>query len=94
MFCLEYYKYILGVIKNTLCPDIDNTLYNTHTEYLISRKAIKRISAYDNIENDLTISFFISYDYLNIYVNDYIKYFCLDTSLYMRLNRYYRVVGF
>ena len=92
MFDLAYYKYILTILKNTLCPDIDNTLYNPHMEHLINKKSVNRISAYNNIENDLTILFFSSYEYLHIYVNDYIKYFCLDTSLYMRLNKYYRVV--
>jgi len=90
MFDLAYYKYILTVLKNTLCPDIDNTFYNPHIENLIRKKTNNRISV---IDRDLNILFFSSYEYLNIYVNDYIKYFCLDTSLYMRLNRYYRVVG-
>lgn len=94
MFDLSYHKYILSILKNTLCPDIDNTLYNPHIEHLINKASVKKISAYNTIENDLTILFFSSYEYLNIYINDYIKYFCLDTSLYMRLNKYYRVLGF
>lgn len=87
MFDLAYYKYIFDILQNTLCPDIDNTFYNPHIEHLINKKSVNKIS------NDLTILFFSSYKYLNIYVNDYIKYFCLDTSLYMRLNKYYRVVN-
>jgi hypothetical protein len=90
MFHLSYYKYILTVLKNTLCPDIDNTLYNPHIEHIINKKSHKKKSGF---EKNITILFFSSYEYLNIYVNDYIKYFCLDTSLYMRLNRYYKVVN-
>ena len=90
MFDLAYYKYILNVLKNTLCPDIDNTFYNPHIEHIIYKKSVNRISG---IDRDFNILFFSSYEYLNIYVNEYIKYFCLDTSLYMRLNKYYRVVG-
>jgi hypothetical protein len=90
MFDLAYYKYILNVLKNTLCPDIDNTFYNPQIEQVIYKKSVNRISG---TERDLNILFFSSYEYLNIYVNEYIKYFCLDTSLYMRLNKYYRVVG-
>jgi len=91
MIDLAYYKYILKVLKNTLSPSIDNTFYTPHIENIIYKKSINNISAFDR---DLNILFFSSYDYLNIYVNDYIKYFCLDTSIYTRLNKYYRVVGF
>ena len=93
MFDLAYHKYILSVLKNSLCPDVDNTLYNPHIEHSINKSSVKKISAYNDIQNDLTILFFSSYEYLNIYVNEYIKYFSLDTSLYMRLNKYYRVLG-
>lgn len=93
MFDLAYYKYILTILKNTLCPNVDNTLYNPHIEHLINKKSVNKISGLSIVNNDLTILFFSSYKYLNIYVNDYIKYFCLDTSLYMRLNKYYKVIN-
>lgn len=93
MFDLAYYKYIFDILNNTLCPNIDNTFYNPHIEHLINKKAVNKISGLNIVNNDITILFFSSYKYLNIYVNDYIKYFCLDTSLYMRLNKYYRIIN-
>ena len=93
MFDLAYFKYIFDILKNTICPNIDNTFYNPHIEHLINKKSVNKISDKNIVNNDLTILFLSSYKYLNIYVNDYIKYFCIDTSLYMRLNKYYRVVN-
>lgn len=91
MFDIKYYNYILNVIKNTLSPDIDNTLYNPHKAYIIQRQAIKdSLNIYKN--NDLQTLFFNSYEYLTIYINEYIKYFCLDISIYTRLYKYNQVI--
>ena len=89
MFDIKYYNYILNVIKNTLSPDIDNTLYNPHRAYIIQRQAIKDSL---KINNELQTLFFNSYEYLTIYLNEYIKYFSLDISIYSRLYKYNMVI--
>ena len=89
MFDISYYNYILNIIKNTLSPDIDNTLYNPHKAYVIQRQAIKDSL---KINNDLQTLFFNSYEYLTKYINEYIKYFSLDISIYTRLYKYNQVI--
>jgi hypothetical protein len=89
MFDISYYSYVLNIIKNTLSPDIDNTLYNPHKMYVIQRQAIKDSL---KINNDLQTLFFNSYEYLTKYINEYIKYFSLDISIYTRLYKYNQVI--
>lgn len=92
MFDLTYHKYILNAIKNTLCPNIDNNIYNHHITYLINRKSANNGIFQMNAKNDFTTYIFCSYEYLNKYINEYIKYFNLDTTLYMKLYKYNMVI--